>query len=279
MASSADLKAHRLTAKQHVPPPRAGGEGAGPPRIEDLMRTMTGVGGGPAVPPPLEPTVIEVPVEVRVEVPVPMPLVKDDQGNLWSGNFCITARGLVVDGNVTPEEFQMFFDLLAPMAQSLMLIMCDYLAFGENKKYGVSYPRAAAAMNTDIATITNNVYICKSVEISIRKENLTLSHYALVAAMPHEKQAYWLNMASKSIDGKPWSKRQLEAAIEGKPLPKGGKPARSNFWDRFERAFDPFSMRIQKMALKAPPQDREAMARRLREMAEALDPQTEEVEE
>jgi hypothetical protein len=68
----------------------------------------------------------------------------------------------------------------------------DWLRFG-NARYGEKYVKAARITGYDVQTLMNMVYVASSVEPSRRRERLSWSHHAEVAALPPEEQSEWLD--------------------------------------------------------------------------------------
>lgn len=70
----------------------------------------------------------------------------------------------------------------------------DWLIFG-NDVYGERYARAKRITGYDVQTLMNMVYVASRFEISRRRETLSWSHHAEVAALPPEDQDRWLDRA------------------------------------------------------------------------------------
>jgi hypothetical protein len=70
----------------------------------------------------------------------------------------------------------------------------DWLRYG-NVKFGERYSRASRITGYDVQTLMNMVYVASRVEISQRRENLSWSHHAEVAALPPDERDGWLNVA------------------------------------------------------------------------------------
>jgi hypothetical protein len=67
----------------------------------------------------------------------------------------------------------------------------DWLRYG-NATYGERYARAAKITGYDAQTLMNMVYVASQVEASRRRESLSWSHHAEVAALPEAEQEWWL---------------------------------------------------------------------------------------
>ena len=68
----------------------------------------------------------------------------------------------------------------------------DWLNFG-NAAYGEKYSRAARVSGYDVQTLRNMAYVASRYEISRRREIVSWSHHAELAAMPPELQDPWLD--------------------------------------------------------------------------------------
>jgi len=86
-------------------------------------------------------------------------------------------------------------------------------------RYGETYERAAAITGYDIQTLMNFVYVANRFPISRRREKLSWSHHAEVAALQESAQEVWLDRAA--TDGlsvrslREHIRRERAAAMEG----------------------------------------------------------------
>ncbi len=72
----------------------------------------------------------------------------------------------------------------------------DWLRFG-NAAYGERYARAAQATGYDRQSLMNMVYVASSVETARRREKLSFSHHAEIAALDPADQDRWLERAER----------------------------------------------------------------------------------
>lgn len=72
----------------------------------------------------------------------------------------------------------------------------DWLNYG-TEKWGERYARAAKVTGYDPKTLRNMRYVASRFDPSLRRDNLTWSHHALLAAMEPDQQTYWLDRASR----------------------------------------------------------------------------------
>jgi len=67
----------------------------------------------------------------------------------------------------------------------------DWIRYG-NQRFGERYTRAAKLTGYDAQSLMNMVYVASRFEISRRRENLSWSHHATLAALEPELQEHWL---------------------------------------------------------------------------------------
>jgi hypothetical protein len=70
----------------------------------------------------------------------------------------------------------------------------DWIHYG-NLRFGERYTRAVKLTGYDAQSLMNMVYVASHFEISRRRESLSWSHHAAVAALDLDSQEYWLGRA------------------------------------------------------------------------------------
>ncbi len=190
-------------------------------------------------------------------------------GVLAGRQFRFTPLGLSIDENIAATDWESIGELLfGGIARAWNLWIGDFLAFGE-RKYGATYQAMAAATGYDVDTLYDLVWICKSVQISLRKENLALGHYRLVAALTVAEQSHWLDYASNyslSVEAlRTAIKRAQPAATPGV---QGVEPSPLV---QFERRFNAFESKLLTFARAVGQPERQAMAQALRALADRID--------
>lgn len=70
----------------------------------------------------------------------------------------------------------------------------DWIAYG-NERFGERYTRAVKLTGYDVQSLMNMVYVASRFEISRRRENLSWSHHAALAALDAPSQDHWLDRA------------------------------------------------------------------------------------
>jgi hypothetical protein len=70
----------------------------------------------------------------------------------------------------------------------------DWIRYG-NERFGERYTRAVKLTGYDIQSLTNMVYVASRFAIYRRRESLSWSHHAALAALDAPSQDYWLERA------------------------------------------------------------------------------------
>jgi hypothetical protein len=70
----------------------------------------------------------------------------------------------------------------------------DWIKYG-NAKFGERYSRAVKLTGYDVQSLMNMVYVATRFDISRRREDLSWSHHATVAALDLSGQEHWLARA------------------------------------------------------------------------------------
>lgn len=130
-------------------------------------------------------------------------------GELVVGKFRITKIGLRIDGSVTPAEWLDFGTWVRGLSSALTWVIADWMAYGQ-RAHGTSIEDTAALIGKSVKTLYNWGYVSGNVDISRRRENLTFSHHALVAALSPDQQSWYLEQA----EAHSWSVAQLKRQIE-----------------------------------------------------------------
>jgi hypothetical protein len=70
----------------------------------------------------------------------------------------------------------------------------DWVNYG-NARFGERYVRAARITGYDVQTLMNMVYVASRFDMRRRRQNLSWSHHAELAALDPDQQDYWLDRA------------------------------------------------------------------------------------
>ncbi len=110
------------------------------------------------------------------------------------GSFEFGDIGLRVVGDPTFNEWLQCGQLLLTANRAIQFWVGDWLNYGE-QRWGEMYTQAIDMTGYDYQTLANEKYIASRIDFYRRRENLSFSHHAEVAALPPEEQDYWLDKA------------------------------------------------------------------------------------
>jgi hypothetical protein len=128
----------------------------------------------------------------------------------------MTTTSLKLPENLSYEEWEGVGRVLFTIEGSVKWWLADWLNYGE-KAYGEKYTQAVDATGLDYQTLANMAYVANAVPLYRRRENLSFSHHAEVAALEPEKQEVWLDTA----ESKDWTRSDLRRTLrEDKEIPK-----------------------------------------------------------
>lgn len=134
-------------------------------------------------------------------------IVQED-GALQLDSFRITPIGLIGGEQASEADWKKIGKTLFRLHDSLQIILGDWLVQGE-RIHGKVTDEIADEFGRKKKTLQNWKYVMSSVDISLRRENLSYKHYMIVAPMDYEKQAFWLERASKNN----WGANKMQDAI------------------------------------------------------------------
>ena len=123
-------------------------------------------------------------------------IVEYSNGGIRIGAFTITPVGLSSDG-ATFEEWSDFGQTIIQIKRAMQWIIGDYLAYGEDRQYGVTYAEWSALTGYTTDTLSDIVGVCRKVQLPSRDGNLSFSHHRVVADLPPDQQTQWLQYAAE----------------------------------------------------------------------------------
>ena len=103
----------------------------------------------------------------------------------------LTAVGWVVCEELPYEEWLRQGSRLGLAGRNSRWWIGDWVRYGTSR-YGKKYEAAVRVTGYDRQTLMNMVYVASRFEISRRRENLSWSHHAEVAALEPGEQEDWL---------------------------------------------------------------------------------------
>lgn len=121
----------------------------------------------------------------------------------------LTRTGIIFDKNVTEKQWERAGDCIQFMVGATLFGLGDWYLHGENH-----YPDASQSLQEtgyEYGTLQNATWVCRKIEISRRRENLSFSIHQEVASLKsNEDQDFWLEKAEKEK----WQKQELREAIK-----------------------------------------------------------------
>lgn len=140
--------------------------------------------------------------------------------------FVPTRTGLTVTGKPTLEDWESVGRFLHAAEGSVHFWIGDWLRYGE-RVYGKTYEQAEELTGFDNQTLRDDAWIASKVDLSRRRDNLSFSHHAEVAALEPAEQDELLERA----EAEKWTRSQLrdhvkqirlrEALDDAGAIPKG----------------------------------------------------------
>ncbi len=97
--------------------------------------------------------------------------------------------------HLTVEEWQSYGTRLAAVSRSTNWWLGDWVRFGQ-RRYDLTYRDATRITAYDEQTLMNFAYVAGRYDLSRRRETLSWSHHAELAALTLDEQELWLDRAA-----------------------------------------------------------------------------------
>jgi hypothetical protein len=112
------------------------------------------------------------------------------------GNVGITPVGWIPsDDHMDHPQWVAVGRRLGGISRSNQWWLGDWLRYG-TAKWGEKYVEASRITGYDVRSLANMASLAACFEMSRRRDNLTWSHHAVVAALDPDEQDRWLDMAA-----------------------------------------------------------------------------------
>lgn len=107
----------------------------------------------------------------------------------------LSTIGWVPNQELDSQEWVLAGRRLGAIGRGSQWWVGDWIRYG-TARWGEKYVDAARITNYDVQTLRNLAYVASRFDLSLRRDNLTWSHHALLAALSTEEQQHWLDHAS-----------------------------------------------------------------------------------
>jgi len=116
-------------------------------------------------------------------------LIEATGGQLQIGNFLLNDIGLEYVGPDKPlkQDWENVGVALRRVYQAFRWLLADWLALGEDHKWGAKYEEVAKWTGLKEKTLREYAYVAANVSLSIRMDNLKFAHHQLVAPLSRNK--------------------------------------------------------------------------------------------
>jgi hypothetical protein len=116
---------------------------------------------------------------------------------------------------------------IGSMARGSAWWVGDWLLYG-TARWGERYAEAARVTGYDPKSLRNMRYVASRFQLSLRRDNLTFSHHALLASFEPDAQCQWLDRAAADRLSVEDLRIELRTARrEAEPEPHGREPDRT----------------------------------------------------
>lgn len=123
-------------------------------------------------------------------------LSMSNDGTIRIGGYVLTGNGLVIEEEASESQWSQVGEILMLLEGRIQLLLGDWLVYGETI-WGKTYDHVAEMFNREKQTLYDYKWVAERVQFSLRRENLTFSHYKLVAGLAEDERRRWIDHASE----------------------------------------------------------------------------------
>ncbi len=120
----------------------------------------------------------------------------------------VTRRGLLLPQRMTFEKWVGIGSHLSGIMSGSSWCLGDWLVYGEATFTG-RYRDAIELTSLDYQTLRNHAWVARRFPLSRRRDRLSFTHHAEVAALPEPEQDFWLAKAEEHT----WSAKRLRREV------------------------------------------------------------------
>lgn len=110
------------------------------------------------------------------------------------GRAAVSFTEWMPDHEMSAEEWASAGRRIGRITRASQWWIGDWMRYG-NRKWGERYVQAARITGYDVSSLRNIAWVCSQFEPSLRNDNLTWSHHALLAPLERKEKEFWLREA------------------------------------------------------------------------------------
>lgn len=177
------------------------------------------------------------------------------------GAFRITAKGLELTGDPNQNDWQELGKYLFFVEAAIQWLIGDWLVYGQDVAWGDA-TLLAEQFERNPHTFHNYMSVCRTVDISRRRDDLSFGHHEAVAKLSPDEQVQALAHAAKTGMGVADFRRWLRGEPDRPSLPSASPAVDKSL---------KFIYRVKLAVNRAQPYERKQVAASLRALADELD--------
>ncbi len=139
--------------------------------------------------------------------------------------FLLKPTGIIIPDDLTQDEWLDIFKVLRKLNEVIQWSVGDLINHAESE-WGNTYTEMADITGYSEKTLRDYAYVARSVELSIRQDNLSFAHHQVVAGLKDpitkeplaKEQTKWLKKAEENG----WSSKRLRQEISAAQQAKKG---------------------------------------------------------
>ncbi|APU21372.1 LmbU family transcriptional regulator [Actinoalloteichus sp. GBA129-24] len=141
---------------------------------------------------------------------------ENDPPALSESSSFVTRTGLLLPKRMAFEKWVGMGSYLSNIMSGSSWCLGDWLLYGETKFSG-RYRDAIELTSLDYQTLRNHAWVARRFPMSRRRDKLSFTHHAEVAALPQPEQGFWLLKAEEHG----WSAKRLRREVRASLLERG----------------------------------------------------------
>jgi hypothetical protein len=137
----------------------------------------------------------------------------------------VTRRGLLLPKQMSFDKWVGVGSYLSSIFSSSSWCLGDWLVYGEATFNG-RYHDAIKLTSLDYQTLRNHAWVARRFPMSRRRDTISFTHHAEVAALAEPEQDFWLRKAEEHGWSAKRLRREVKASLRERAADHGGPPGR-----------------------------------------------------